>query len=381
MKRIGIFGGTFDPIHSAHISVALAAQKQLGLDFVLMMTSGNPPHKTDKAVLDAKIRHIMVKKAAAEYDRLIPFDFELKKKEPCYSFETLATLKSEYPEDELYFIIGGDSLRDFHTWRHPEKICEMCTLCVYFRGEALDIESINTKMGAKIEVIDGDFFDISSSEIRSDLSMASHCQKSVADFIEKYGLYRSVPSPEEYIKQILPEARFRHSMGVASLARRLGKAYGENPDELYLAGILHDIAKPVPYSDALKMCDELEAEVDEIERGMPPLLHAKLGAELVKCRFGIKEGKITSAIRRHTVGAPKMSLFDKIIFVADMCEENRSFDGAAKIRGTAFENIDRACVMCIEASERFNRAKNNPLHPLSAEIKAELMQNLQAKGI
>lgn len=381
MSKIGIFGGTFDPIHSGHIGVALAAKEQLGLDYVLMMTSGNPPHKTQKKVLDAKIRHIMVKKAVAEYNGLVPFDFELKKKEPCYSYETLASLKSEHPADELYFIIGGDSLRDFHTWRHPEKICKLCTLCVYLRGETLDIGSIRTRMNAKIEIIDGDFFDISSSEIRSDLSQLRLCPKSVADFIEKYGLYRSEPSPEEYIRQILPEARFRHSMGVAKLARRLGKVYGEDPDELYLAGILHDIAKPVPYPESLKMCDELEAEVDEIERGMPPLLHAKLGAELVKCRFGINEGKITSAIRRHTVGAPGMSLFDKIIFVADMCEENRSFDGAEQIRRTAFENIDRACVMCIELSERFNRAKNNPLHPVSAAVKAELIQVLSMKGI
>ena len=85
MKKIGIFGGTVDPIHNAHLKIAAAARAQLGLDFVLMMTSGNPPHKQNKSILDAKIRHIMVKRAVCCADGLVPFDFELNKDKHCYS--------------------------------------------------------------------------------------------------------------------------------------------------------------------------------------------------------------------------------------------------------------------------------------------------------
>lgn len=376
MKKIGIFGGTFDPIHNAHLKIAAAARAQLGLDFVLMMTSGNPPHKQNKSILDAKIRHIMVKRAVCGADGLVPFDFELNKDKPCYSSETLAELREKFAGDELYFIIGGDSLRDFHTWHRPEEICRLCTLCVYMRGEPVDVGGVERRFGAKIKTIGGDFFDISSSEIRSDPANLRFCPDIVAEFIGKYRLYRDNGSPESFVRSVLPEARYRHSVGVAELAVRLGEIYGEDTKKLHLAGILHDIAKPIPYEEGLVMCDELEAELDGIERKIPPLLHAKLGAELVKCYFGIREGSVTSAIRHHTVGAPGMSRFDKIIFTADMCEENRSFDSATEIRAAAFENIDRACIMCIDAAERFNRAKNSPVHPISAVLRDELMRNL-----
>ena len=124
------------------------------------------------------------------------------------------------------------------------------------------------------------------------------------------------------------------------------------------------------------MAKELNAEVDDFEVCSPPLIHAKLGAELVKCWFGVKEGEITSAIRYHTVGKLCMSDFEKIIFVADMCEEGRNFPGVDDIRKTAFFDLNKACLMCIDATIRFNTDKNASIHPMAFAIKKEIEQNL-----
>ena len=122
MRKIGILGGTFSPIHNGHIEIAKRAMEQYGLDEVLFLTSGNPPHKKDSQLLDAKIRHIMVKRAIAGINKFAPCDWEVKREAPSYTLDTLLYFKEAFPETEIYFIIGGDSLRDFDKWYKPQEI-------------------------------------------------------------------------------------------------------------------------------------------------------------------------------------------------------------------------------------------------------------------
>ena len=135
MSKIGIMGGTFNPIHNGHIKIAQAAKSEYHLDKVIFLTSGNPPHKRDEAILDAKIRHIMVKRAISGIDGFEPCDYEVNRTEYSYSVNTLRHFKETMPDDELFFIIGGDSLRDFHKWYQPDEILKLCTLLVYDRKD------------------------------------------------------------------------------------------------------------------------------------------------------------------------------------------------------------------------------------------------------
>ena len=112
MKRIGILGGTFDPVHIGHTALAKAALKQYGLDKVLVMTGGNPPHKRDIKKTDANIRHDMVKLALTDEYKIEAFDYEVNKREYTYTAKTLTELKKLHPDWEIYFIIGEDSLYD-----------------------------------------------------------------------------------------------------------------------------------------------------------------------------------------------------------------------------------------------------------------------------
>lgn len=130
--RVGIFGGTFDPVHLGHLILAEACREACSLDKVLFVVAGEPPHK-GRPGTTAKQRLEMVELAIAGNDAFEASDIELSRPGPHYSFETLEQLTAQRPDDELFFLIGADSLADLSGWRRPERICELASLLVVNR--------------------------------------------------------------------------------------------------------------------------------------------------------------------------------------------------------------------------------------------------------
>lgn len=363
MRKIGIMGGTFDPIHSGHLKIAAAAKSEYHLDRVIFLTSGNPPHKQDKEILDGKIRHIMVKRAIQGIDGFEPSDWEISRREYSYTLTTLLHFKELYPEDELFFIIGGDSARDFHTWYHPEEILKLCTLLVYDRtGGTFSCDFAKPIFGEKI--------DISSTKIRKMRQLGEDISalvpQTVNDFILRNNIYNGNNSYEERLKELLTPSRFAHSLGVRDTAVRLAKIYNADIEKAEIAGLLHDNAKNL--DNIYDRCRDLEVELDEYELENPALVHAKLGAETAKCEFYITDPEILDAIRYHTVGRGNMTLLEKIIFVADLTEPGRDFPDVPPIRKLAQEDIDAAVCECVRATMKINESHKNAIHPAAYEV-------------
>lgn len=370
MSKIGIMGGTFNPIHNGHIKIAQAARSEYHLDKVIFLTSGNPPHKRDCKILDASIRHIMVKRAISGIDGFESCDWEVKRTEYSYTFTTLQHFNTLYPNDEIYFIIGGDSLRDFNKWYKPEEILKLCTLLVYDRigGE---LKSDFAK------IIHGEKIDISSTQIRQMVAcgedISEFVPKSVNDFILRNNLYQKEQDFEEKLKKMLKPDRFIHSLGVRDTAEKMAEIFGADKEKARIAGLLHDNAKNM---DRLyERCLDLEVELDDIEKENIGLVHAKLGAETAKCEFGITDSEIISAIRWHTLGRPDMTLLEKIVFVADLTEPGRSFPDLARLRKLAFSDIDKAVLECVKSTIQVNKMRNSPVHPNAYAIINELSCN------
>ena len=126
MKKIGVFGGTFDPIHLGHLYIAYEAKAKLGLDRVIFIPSGIPPHKQFNNVTKAIDRYNMVKEAISDYDGFEVNDYEIKKNDISYTFQTLEHLKNIYNNSEIYFITGGDCLLNLDKWKNVYKILELC---------------------------------------------------------------------------------------------------------------------------------------------------------------------------------------------------------------------------------------------------------------
>lgn len=200
-KKIGIMGGTFDPIHMSHLIIAEAAYEQLKLDEILFIPSGNPPHKKERKGRGTdKQRVDMVSLAIAENSHFSLSLEDMVKDDYSYTYTLLERLKKENPSSELYFIIGADSLFDFHTWKNPKRICELCTLIVATRNQVADC-TLNDKLQEAKDKYSGTFIklrtpdlDISSNQIRQwvseNRSIRYYVPDAVRTYIEDHHMYK-----------------------------------------------------------------------------------------------------------------------------------------------------------------------------------------------
>lgn len=197
MADIGIMGGTFDPIHQAHLIIAEKAREELKLDKVLFMPSGNPPHKKGRRVTDKKIRCEMVKAAVLNNPYFELCTYEIEKEEYSYTAKTLEYLKNRNCEDTFYLIIGEDSLAYLDKWYKPEIIVKLSKIAVYGRGKQSNLEyeikRIKNILNADIKVIDAPLIDLSSTAIRESIkdkkSVKYQLPDSVIEIINREKLY------------------------------------------------------------------------------------------------------------------------------------------------------------------------------------------------
>ena len=183
--RTGLFGGAFNPIHNGHMAVAHAAIKEARLDRLILIPTGNAPHKKETEISRCD-RLEMVKRAIRNEEKMSVSDYEISRREVCYSADTAEYFKSLYPEDELFFIIGDDSYNQLDLWHEPHRIMKVSTLLVFPREGARVVPP-----AAKIEM---DRVEISSSEIREKIKLKKDFRnllpKEVFDYIIKSNLYR-----------------------------------------------------------------------------------------------------------------------------------------------------------------------------------------------
>ena len=198
MCRVGIIGGTFDPIHLAHIYIAEEAKKKLNLDKVIFMPAGIQPLKTDKKVTEASLRLEMVQKAIEGKIGFEVSDYEIKKEGKSYTYKTLEHFYKEYKD--LYFITGADCLLGIDKWKEIDKIFSMCKFVVFTRPGYNNEELVNKKRFVE-EKYNGDIIllevpgiHISSTDIREKIinneKVDDILPAVVLDIIKEKGLYR-----------------------------------------------------------------------------------------------------------------------------------------------------------------------------------------------
>lgn len=202
MRRIGIMGGTFDPVHNGHILLGKQAYGEYLLDEVWYMPSGQPPHKKDHPVTDGNDRLNMLRLAVQNIPGLTVSDFEMKREGNTYTAQTMELLREEYPDVKFYFIIGADSLFQLETWYQPEKVMALTSFLVSEREfeshgitMAQQIENLKDKYNADIQILHNHEVDIASAEIRQRVlegkSILQDVPKPVAEYIKSHRLYVS----------------------------------------------------------------------------------------------------------------------------------------------------------------------------------------------
>ena len=193
--RTGIMGGTFNPVHNAHLLIAELAREEFKLDRIIFMTGGNPPHKD--GAISPQHRFNMTHIAIEGNEHFIDDDFEINRSEKSYTANTLEYLKEKYPDDELFFIVGEDSLEDLPTWYEPKRILEMCSLLVFPRKSRKTLmgtlNKMTDKFGKRILPISAPVIGLSSTEIRNRIRDGKTVKYMIPDrvieYIKQHNLY------------------------------------------------------------------------------------------------------------------------------------------------------------------------------------------------
>ena len=392
--RIGIYGGTFNPIHRGHLTAAAAAAKQLCLDKLLLVPDAIPPHKPLPAgSADAADRLEMVQLCTGELP--VPAevtDLELRRQGASYSCDTLAALREQYPADELFFLMGSDMFLSFETWRRPEEICRLATLAVFSRRTADEAaafarqkEKLEKAFSARVTVVmNPEVIEVSSTQLRKELARGrgrAYLTEPVYGYILRKGLYGTATdlkhlTPEELrpiALSYLKPKRMPHVLGTEQEAVRLAERYGADVTKARIAALLHDCTKKLDMDEQLALCKKYHIPLDELERKALKLLHSKTGAAIARDVFAVDDD-VYSAIMYHTTGKPDMTLLEKIIYLADYIEPTRDFPGVEALRRTVYEDLDQGLLMGLTMTIDEMEEMGNPVHHMTRDARDYLMK-------
>ena len=356
MERIGIYGGTFNPPHLGHIQAAKAAVQALDLTRLLLIPDNIAPHKELPPGSPAPEQRLeMLRLATQDAPELEVSDLELRREGVSYTFQTILTLKEQYPEAQLFLLMGTDMFVSFDTWKNTDIILSHAALGVLCRGDKGEQEAIAEKAaqlsagGARVELVNNPVLAISSTQLRR--LIAFDCAepflpKPVAEYIRQHGLYdsganwKSLPMEqlEPIVVRLLNPNRVRHVLGCRDTAVELARRWGADETDAARAGMLHDITKALDGPLQLTVCQEYGKILDAFSRKYPKTLHALTGSLVAERIFG-ENPQVVEAIRNHTTGRAEMGLLETIIYVADYMEPNRDFPGVEKLRELAFSDI------------------------------------------
>ena len=397
MRKIGLCGGTFDPLHLGHVALVKAALASGKIDLCYVMPAGRPPHKLDQIVSPAAYRLSMVEKAFADISEVIVSDMEIHQRGRSYTLDTVQRLQPLLePDDELILIYGSDILIDLEKWYRPQDILDRCPLLLARRGgynhEETDrlADRIKAIYQARIEFFDCPAIDLSSHAIREAIEHEQPWQDMVPDpvkkFIEKHQFYHyaAVINPikpetwhqlldyESLIWPMMDRKRLLHSLNVMYVCLELAQIHHQPLEQAGLAGMLHDSAKYLPQKKQLALAKQAGDKTMLTKE----LAHAPAGMILAKTELGLdkpEDEAVLQAIFCHTTGCPDMTDLAKILFLADKIEPSRHYERLQPIRDLARIDLDQAMLLCIEEIHLYLRRTHQKPHPYTLA----LVKNIQ----
>ncbi len=353
MKRIGILGGTFDPIHKGHVQIALQAYNQLELDEIQLLPVLNNPFEK-KIIASNEQRIEMLKIAIEDYPfmKINTYELTLDPNKKSYTYNTMLALKSD--DIDIYFIIGMDQAEQFLRWKHAREMSELVHFCVFERKGYEANKNIKKYNMIPLEIL---ATDASSSAIRK--GDFTYLNSKVLDYMVKQQVY--IP---EIVAAYMSKKRFTHTMGVMELAMEMAESNGVDVQKAKTAALFHDIAKEMDDKKAKKLMKKYYPTHMDASK---PVWHQWLSAYIAKTKFNIQDEEILQAIEHHTTADVNMSRLDMVIYCADKYDRNRGFDSSAMI-ALCDENIEEGFKAALVDFVDFSRKKGRSIDESFFEI-------------
>ena len=333
--RIGVFGGTFDPVHIGHLLLAEAARAQAGLSQVLFMPAHIQPFKQDAETFPDEDRVRMLRLAIKDNPGFGVTTVETDKGGVSYTIDSLRTLKAELGGARLCFIVGTDMFLTIDQWKETDSLIREFDFAVgvrtgYLHEDAVrKADSLKELHGARIDLIDNAPIELSSTEIRDRVRKGSTIRYLVPESVRRYLL----------VMKKVGEKRFAHTKRVMDLAVDMAVRYRADEQSVELAALLHDYFK-----------DSKGGVENDLNHGM-------MAAEFAKEEFGLTDEDVLNAIRWHTTGRACMSKLEKILFLADTLEPGRKYDSIASLRASCMEDLDKGTLRVLIELKKYLERK------------------------
>lgn len=403
--KIGIYGGSFDPVHNGHIAMIRSALKSGFIDCMIVIPSVRNNFKLYANKLPAPYRLYMMKETVEGLGlkNCYVSDIEFGIDGVSYTAVVLAKLTSdEYIRDflmandvkrkkaeehhEFFWIMGSDTLGTFETWYKPEEILKYATLLAAVRpGDDTDVDkaaaSIRKNLGGKVEFFRLDGVECSSSAITTSGDF-SQVPDPAVEFIKRHALYTENTMLEgvsddarkqffdaaTWMYNYLGAKRLLHTLNVGYLSAHLAGLYGCSRDKALIAGALHDCAKELPIEKQSELAKKYSGDLFTEKK----ILHSPAGATFAREEFGIEDKEILDAICYHTTGRGDMTVLEKIVYLADKIEPSRTYMDLAPIRESAEHDLDEAVRMTAAAVRDKFISQGRELHPVTAAMMRDL---------
>lgn len=366
MEPLILYGGTFNPIHKGHMGICRQVHQMFPGGGILLMPTAKPPHKTDREVIEGEHRLAMCRIAAKGLPYIRVDDYELEQGGKSYTIDTLLHLRALYPERPLYLLMGTDMFLTFRRWRRWQEIGALAVLLVASRLRDDRSSLAAAKAGLEADgvqslLLGNDAEEVSSTQIRRQLASdraSGLLPDGVLEYILAHHLYEAKAEDHrddkaglrERVKGMVSPERYLHTLAVEKQAVYLAEKYEADPDKAAVCGILHDICKNMPDERMLQLVAD-----DGIMTGtgggtasdipfaqQPQLLHSYAGAAYLRLEMGIADGEILDAVRYHTTARSGMSKLEKIVYLADLTSEDRTYPDVDKVRDLADRSLEDA---------------------------------------
>ena len=403
--KIGIYGGSFDPVHNGHIAMIKSALKSGFIDCVIIIPSVRNSFKLYTNKLPPPYRYYMMKETVEGLGlkNCYVSDVEYGIEGVSYTAVVLAKLTSdEYIRDflisndvkrkkaeehhEFFWIMGSDTLGSFEAWYKPGEILNYASLLAAARpGDDTDVEkakaSIVKNLGGRVEIFRLNGVECSSSEITGSGDF-TEVPEPALKFIRKHALYTENTKLEgvsdearknffEYavwMYRYLGGKRLLHTLNVGYLSAHLADVFGCDKNKALIAGALHDCAKELPIEEQTELAKRYSGDLFTEKK----LLHSPAGAAFAMEQLGIEDREILDAICYHTTGRGDMSVLEKIVYLADKIEPSRDYTDLTPIRAAAEKDLDSAMRMTASSVRDKFVSQGRDIHPMTVLMMKEL---------
>lgn len=354
--KIGLLGGSFDPIHDGHVLIGKTVKDALHLDEVWFIPVLNNPFK-DRQMAEGYHRIKMIEIATRNHKSMKVCDIELHEDPTVksYTYNTICKLKKLYPNDEFYYIIGDDQVLKFNLWYKAQELSEIVQIvCMARKG--YDTSKENKKNYRMME-IEYEPIKASSTSVRD--GNFKHVDKKVVEYFTMNGLYLN-----SIVATYMSEKRFIHTKSMAQLAVEIASANDIDPMKAYVAGMLHDVAKEMDPKKAEKIMKKHFSEYIHMPQ---PVWHQWLSCYVAKKTFHVEDNEILQAITNHTTASTNMTKLDMCIYCADKYDRSRGYDSSKEIE-LCKKDILEGFKQSLCDFYTFSKKKNRPIDPIFFEI-------------